>query len=181
MFVDYGLLLLRVVVGLMMVAHGAQKAFGWFQGGGPQGTVKMMQSLNIYPPVLWAYVNAIAEFFGGMLTALGLLWPIGPLLVIGNMTVAIAKVHWSKGFWSTKGGYEFPLLILANALVLGVMGAGTLSLDSYFKFALPEPQTFIVGLIIAWVGTSLAVMSSERFQMINRHASSSLKTKNAMR
>lgn len=170
MFTDYGLFLLRLVVGLMVAAHGAQKAFGWFGGGGPQGTVKTMQALNIHPPIFWAYVNAIAEFFGGLLIAFGLVWPLGPVLIIANMTVAIAQVHWSKGFWSSKGGYEFPFLIAADAFVLGWMGAGALSLDSWFKFALPEPQTFIVGLIVGWVGASLAVLSRDGLRIPGRHA-----------
>ncbi len=152
MFIDSALLLMRVVVGLILAAHGAQKLFGWFDGGGIKGTTKMMQSLDIHPPVFWAYVNGACEFGGGLLTALGMLWPIGPIMIVANMLVAVAKARWEKGFWSMKGGYEYDLTLLVNALALGAIGAGRYSVDGYMSFALPEPQTLIYGITIALIG-----------------------------
>ncbi len=158
MFIDSALLLMRVILGLLLAAHGSQKLFGWFGGGGLKGSTRMIQSLNIHPPVFWAYANGICEFGGGILTAVGFLWPIGPLMIIANMLVAIAKVHWEKGFWSTKGGYEYDLTLLINALALAMIGAGRYSVDGYMSFSLPEPQTLIYGIVLAIIGFGLVMM-----------------------
>src|SRR5581483_11268265 len=99
MWLDFGLLALRVVFGLILAAHGAQKLFGWFGGGGLRGTAGFFgQGLRLRHAGFWAFVGGFGEFAGGLLTALGLLNPIGPALLAGAMLVAIFKAHWSKGF-----------------------------------------------------------------------------------
>src|SRR2546425_7213871 len=110
MNVDVGILVLRVVVGLLFVGHGSQKLFGWFGGKGMEGQVGIMQRLDIHPSHLWAYVSALGEFLGGLGLALGLLTPLAAAAIIGAMLVAIVRVHWSKGMWNTNGGMEFPLV-----------------------------------------------------------------------
>ncbi len=159
MLLDSGLLLLRLVVGLMVAAHGAQKLFGWFGGGGIAGTQKMTQGMNVHPSLFWAWVSALDEFVGGLLTALGLLMPLGPLMIIANMLVAILYVHGKNGFWNTNRGIEFPLLLSTNALVLGLIGAGAYSIDALIGFALPEPKALVVGLIAVVIGFGFAVIS----------------------
>lgn len=154
MNVDIGILMIRLVLGLILAGHGAQKMFGWFGGGGPEGTAKMMEKLNLEPSHLWGFFSGFNEFAGGLLTAAGLLMPLGPLLLIANMLVAISTVHWQNGFWNTKKGYEYPLMIGLVALALGVTGAGSYALDAVLPFALPEPLTLIVGLagaVVAWL------------------------------
>src|SRR5438093_804514 len=108
----YGLLVLRLVLGQVMAAHGAQKLFGWFDGPGLQGTAGFFGQLGFRPPLAMAVLAALSEFFGGLLFALGLLTPVAALLVASVMVVAVATVHWEKGFFATNGGYEFNLLIL---------------------------------------------------------------------
>src|SRR5215472_4713117 len=108
-----GLLLLRLVIGLTLAAHGAQKVFGWFGGPGMTGWTGAMTRMRIRPAVPWAWTSALAELVGGLALALGLLFPFPSLAIAGSMLVAIALVHWPKGFWTTKGGYEFNLSILA--------------------------------------------------------------------
>src|SRR3989442_6060473 len=93
-----GLLILRVVVGLTLAAHGAQKLFGWFGGSGMNGWAQMVEKLRIRPARPWAWVAALAEFGGGLLFALRLLSPLGSLPIAGSMPVAIATVHPAKGF-----------------------------------------------------------------------------------
>lgn len=137
MMIAVGLLLLHLVLGLIFLGHGSQKLFGLFGGKGLAGTTQMMNSLALRPAQWWALVGALGEFLGGLLLALGLLTPIGALLIIGVMLVAIGKVHWSKGFWNSQGGIEFPLTLMTMALALGLAGPGAYSLDAVFGINLP--------------------------------------------
>ncbi|WP_178023848.1 DoxX family protein [uncultured Paenibacillus sp.] len=124
------LLIIRLVLGFTMMAHGAQKLFGWFGGYGPKGTGGWMESLGIKPGVLMAVLAGLAEFGGGLLVAAGLFTPIGAALLILTMIVAIASVHAKNGFWSTAGGYEYNLLLIAVSVALILSGAGAYSLDA---------------------------------------------------
>jgi putative oxidoreductase len=100
---DIGLLILRLVAGLTLAAHGAQKLFGWFGGYGLAGTGGFFQSLGFRPGKLHAVAAGLAEFSGGLLLALGLLTPLGALLVLAVMLTAMVSVHGSKGFFMTAG------------------------------------------------------------------------------
>ena len=159
MLLDTGLLILRLVLGVVFVGHGAQKLFGWFGGGGLKGTTGWIGSMGIRPAWFWAFMASISEFGGGVLLLLGFLNPLGSLGVTAAMLMAIAKVHWTKGFWSAKGGYEFPLINLAAALAIGFIGAGAFSLDGILGIALPEPITLIVGLVVVLLGVVSALLS----------------------
>src|SRR2546421_8063795 len=103
---DVGLLVLRLVVGLTIAAHGSQKLFGWFGGGGLDGTAPFLEQLGFRPGKVHAAVTGIAEMGGGAGLALGLLTPLAAAAVIGAMIAAAVSVHWSKGFFLTNGGYE---------------------------------------------------------------------------
>jgi putative oxidoreductase len=126
---EAGLLLIRVVLGGTMAAHGAQKLFGWFSGHGLAGTGGWLESMGLKPARAYAAINGLAEFGGGVLLAIGLLTPLGAAAVAGVMFVAIATVHWSNGFFNSSGGYEFNLLIAASAIALAFTGPGEMSLD----------------------------------------------------
>lgn len=149
---NLGLLILRLVLGLTFMAHGSQKLFGWFGGGGLAGTTGMMQKMGLRAPGFWAILAALAEFGGGLLLALGFLNPLGSLGIIAAMLVAISQVHWPKGFWNTKGGFEFPLINLTAALALALTGPGAYSLDAAFGLSLPEPVILLAGLALVVVG-----------------------------
>src|SRR2546423_15131035 len=122
MSLEMGLLVIRLTIGLVIAAHGAQKLFGWFSGPGIAGTEKMMSNLHLEPARFWAYVGALNEFVGGLFTAAGFLMPLGPLMIIANMLIAVTFVHWSKGFWNAQGGYEFPVVLGLAALGWSVTG-----------------------------------------------------------
>jgi putative oxidoreductase len=131
----FGLLALRVVLGLMMAAHGAQKLFGWFGGGGPRGTAGMFGHLRFRTPLVMAVLAGLTEFGGGLLLAAGFLTPLAALGIAVIMINAIATVHWRNGFWNGKGGYEFNLLILSAAVALAATGPGRYSLDQLIGWA----------------------------------------------
>jgi putative oxidoreductase len=130
--VEYGLLLLRLVVGLLFAGHGAQKLFGWFGGGGPQGTAAFFSSLGYRAPALMALVAGLSELGGGLLLATGLLTPLASFLLATVMLNAIATVVWPKGFF---GGYEFELTLATVAIALAATGPGEISLDDAIGWA----------------------------------------------
>ena len=128
----YGILLLRVVLGLIMAAHGAQKLFGWWNGPGLQGIHGWLTSMRFRGG--WAPVALLVagEFGGGLLLAAGLFVPFAAFAIVAVMLVAIATTHWRNGFWNGAGGYEFNLLILVGAAALAATGGGRFSLDRAF-------------------------------------------------
>jgi len=152
-----GLLVLRLVLGLILVGHGAQKLFGWWGGSGMTGWTGAMTRMRIRPAVPWAWMSALAEFVGGLLVAIGFLNPLGSFAIAGSMLVAIALVHWPKGFWTTKGGYEFNLLIIAAAAAVAIAGPGAYSLDTVLGIHLPEPVLLIVGTLATIAGVGVAL------------------------
>jgi putative oxidoreductase len=155
---EAGLLLIRVVLGGIMAAHGAQKLFGWFGGHGLAGTRGWLDTMGFKPARLHAAVVGLAEFGGGALLILGLLTPLGAAAVAGVMFVAIATVHWRNGFFNTGGGYELNLLIVATAIGLAMTGPGTISIDDVagWTFAGPEWGLAALGISVVAAGSVLA-------------------------
>jgi putative oxidoreductase len=171
MSIDLGLLVLRLVIGLVVAAHGAQKLFGWFGGPGLKGFGGWMTSLGLKPAGLWSTLGGLGEFGGGLLLALGLLNPLGSLGIIGAMSTAIVLAHWSKGFWSSKGGFEFPLVLLLSGATLGLVGPGAYSLDAQLGISLPG-WLFWVGLAVAALVVVYAVALTQRKVAVNQQAAS---------
>jgi putative oxidoreductase len=124
-----GLLILRLVVGLGLAAHGAQKLFGWFGGYGIAGTGQFLEQLGFRPGRLHAAQAGIAETVGGLFLAAGFLTPAAAAAVVAVMLVAAVSVHVKKGFFVSNGGYEYTLVLGAAALALAFTGPGALSLD----------------------------------------------------
>ncbi|MEW9673865.1 DoxX family protein [Ammoniphilus sp. 3BR4] len=126
---NLGLLIIRLVIGLTFMGHGAQKLFGWFGGYGPKGTGGWMESIGIRPGVQMAILAGLSEMVGGLLFAAGLLTPLGALLIAGTMVMAILKVHGPNGYWGDKGGFEYQLVLIAVVIGVALIGAGSYSLD----------------------------------------------------
>lgn len=123
-----GVLILRVVVGLVFFAHGAQKLFGWWGGPGLQGTRGWLGSMGFRRPDAMAILVALSEA-SGLLFLLGLFTPFAAVAMCGAMVVAIGSVHWRNGFWNTGQGFEFNLTLLAVPVAVAAIGPGRYSLD----------------------------------------------------
>jgi putative oxidoreductase len=147
-------LLLVRLIGLGFAAHGTQKLFGWFGGYGLAGTGGFFESLGFRPGRFFAAAAGVGELAGGLLIAFGLGGPIGPMLAIATMLVAILAVHLPSGFFAQNKGYELPLVYLAWAFGLAFTGFGTYSLDAAFGLgAVWTPA-------IAWSAIALAVVGA---------------------
>ena len=154
MSVDLALLIIRLVVGLTVAAHGAQKMFGAFGGPGLKGLTGWLGSMRLRPAGLWAFLAAISELGGGLLMALGLLGPVGALGVIAAMSVATIAAQWGK-FFAMQGGMEYTLLLVVVSLAIVISGPGAYSLDALLKLSYPEPLTSLGGLVLVIVGVAL--------------------------
>ena len=131
---DFGLLVARLVFGITMSAHGAQKLFGWFGGYGVSGTGQFFESIGFRPGRALAVAAGLGEVAGGLLVAFGLLGPVGPALMLSVMIVA-SSLHWKNGLFATANGIELPLLYSAAAVALAFTRYGTYSLDALFGLA----------------------------------------------
>ena len=164
MMPEIGLLILRVMIGVVFIGHGAQKLFGWF--GGP-GLTKYAsgaeERMHIYPGWFWAWVNALAEFVGGLFMVLGFLTPVVSALLICVMIMAIIKVHWPKGFFTTNGGYEFNLTLIAAALTIACSGPGAYAWKPDFFAGWSPITVFTVSLVIGLIGLLFALMSGSLY------------------
>jgi putative oxidoreductase len=141
---DTGLLIARMVFGLLMAAHGAQKLFGWFGGYGLAGTAGFFEQLGFRPGKLFAGAAASTEIAAGLLVAFGLLGPLGPALIVSVMIVAAATVHWQHGLFAQDNGIEVPLLYGVAALTLALTGYGAFSLDAALALTWSEPVIWTV-------------------------------------
>ncbi len=128
-----GNLLLRVPVGLIFAAHGAQKLFGWFGGYGLTATAGWMESIGLTPSLPLALLAGSAEFFGGLFLLLGLFTRPAAIALAVTMLVAIFSVHWQNGFFMSNNGYEFALALLAATFALATSGAGKIAVDNFIS------------------------------------------------
>ena len=122
-------LALRIPAGIIFMAHGSQKLFGWFGGYGLEGTGQWMASIGIEPGVLMAGLAGSGEFFGGLLLLIGLLTRPAAVVTAFTMLVAILSVHISNGLFMSNNGYEYALALLAISVSLAFSGAGKVSAD----------------------------------------------------
>jgi putative oxidoreductase len=156
---DIGLLIIRLVLGLVIAGHGAQKLFGWFGGYGLRGIGGGLASRGFYPPAFWAFAGGVSEFGGGLLFAAGLLSPLGAIGIAAAMLTAVSVFHWPK-FWNEGGGFEYPLVNLATAIGVGIAGPGAYSLDAAFGTSLPRTASLIIAALVALGYLTGMVMSA---------------------
>jgi putative oxidoreductase len=128
-------LIVRLAAGLTLMPHGAQKLFGWFGGGGLDGTAQFFeQNLGLTPGLVFALLAGTTEFFGGLFLALGLLTRLSALAATVLLAYAVFAVHFANGFFWTSGGFEYPLLWGLVTLAFVLRGGGALSLDRAIGF-----------------------------------------------
>jgi putative oxidoreductase len=156
------LLLLRLVAGLTLAAHGAQKLLGWFEGPGMAKWTKGLQSQGFRPAPLWAGFTVLGELGGGLSLAFGFLTPLGAAGAFGGMLMAIMKAHWKNGFFNSKRGIEFPLALLTIATAIGISTPGPYSLDSAFGIVLPYPQLFLILALAAVIVDIVGLMMTRQ-------------------
>ncbi|MEU2257950.1 DoxX family protein [Nocardia xishanensis] len=125
---DIGLLILRVVFGGLLAAHGAQKLFGWFSGYGWDATTAMFENMGYNPGKLFGTLAGLTEIVGGLMLVLGVLTPLAAAIVLGTMLNAI-NATWGPGLFG-QGGWEMPLLFGAVAATLAFTGSGKFSVDA---------------------------------------------------
>ena len=157
------LLIVRLVLGLGMAAHGAQKLFGWFKGYGLANTGEYLVSLGFPPGRTFATLAGTGELAGGLMIALGLGGPIGPGLVILVMLTAVETVHLKNGFFATNNGWELPLVYSLCCVLLAYTGPGRYSLDFPLGLEwLTSPQNacraILAGIVLALVNFAIARM-----------------------
>jgi putative oxidoreductase len=145
-----GLLVIRVVIGFVMAAHGAQKLLGWFGGYGLTRTGEFFAHLGFRPGRAFAAAASLTEITGGFLVALGFLGPVGPALVISVMIVAAITVHWEHGLFASENGIEVPLLYATVAVALVLTGYGRYSLDA--RLGLADPWTPAITWLVVGAG-----------------------------
>jgi putative oxidoreductase len=159
--ISLGLLVGRLVVGLGIAAHGAQKLFGWFGGHGLSGTAGFFESIGYRPGRFFATLAALGEFTSGVLVALGFLGPVGPALLLAVMIVAMMQ-HWRNGFFALNDGIELPLLYAAAGVALAFTGFGAYSLDAALGLEeISNPTVDLAALVIAVLG-ALATLAVRR-------------------
>ncbi|GAB7186291.1 DoxX family protein [Kitasatospora sp. Ki12] len=146
--------MLRLVLGLTMAAHGSQKLFGWFGGGGIDGTGQFF-TMSGYPAGnVMAVVAGLTETLGGLALAVGLLTPLAGAAIVGTMVNAIA-VTWGGGFFLPKGN-EYELLLTAGAAALALTGPGRYAVDRFLPVVRAHRLAYgvaavVVGLVTAGV------------------------------
>lgn len=140
-------LILRVPLGVILAAHGAQKLFGWFGGYGLEGTGQWMASIGLEPGYLMALLAGSAEFFGGLALVLGLLTRPAALVSALTMLVAMFAVHIGNGLFMANNGYEFALSLLAASVALTVQGGGRLALDNLLAAQLGQARPATAGAV----------------------------------
>ena len=156
---SFGLLILRLVVGLALAAHGAQKVFGWFGGYGLAGTGQFLEQLGFRPGRVQAALAGTAELVGGLFLAAGFLTPAAAAAIVAVMLVAAVSVHIKKGFFATNGGYEYTLVLGGAALALAFTGPGAFSLDQALGISWSGDAWGLASLAAGLIGGALPLLA----------------------
>jgi putative oxidoreductase len=161
---DTGLLIVRLVVGLTMAAHGAQKLFGWFGGYGLAGTGTFMEQMGFRPGRAQALVAGVGELGAGLFLAAGFLTPGAAAVLVAVMLVAALGVHLKAGFFAQGGGYEYALVLGAVALALAFTGPGALSVDRALGLDWSGPVWGVFALLAGLLGGTVPLLTRRPVQ-----------------
>jgi putative oxidoreductase len=151
--------LFRVALGGVLIAHGSQKLFGWFGGGGVEGTSKGMHAMGFRPAKPSAVLAGVGEAGAGLALALGLATPAAGAAAATTMGVA-ASVHAPNGFFATEGGFEYPAVLGLAAASFTIGGSGPLSVDALTDHVLDRPWMRATALAV--IPTAIAIQIYRR-------------------
>jgi putative oxidoreductase len=149
---DIAMLVLRVGIGAIFVAHGLQKALGWWGGPGWAGFKGFIAYMGLKPALFWASISLLAELGGGLALIAGLFVPLAAAGLVAQTIVLLWKVHRPNGFWSPDGGIEFPVALLVGVVAVQLLGPGEWALDTYLPVDVlyePAVRWAILGLAVA--------------------------------
>ena len=130
MDLSLSLLLIRFTVGLVIMAHGAQKLVGIGGGPGLRGWTANVGKMGFQPAPFWGLVSVSTEFLGGTALAVGFFTPVAAAFIVAQMFVAIVKAHWQRGFWVSNGGLEYAFVLGIVSAAIGLGGPGRYSVDA---------------------------------------------------
>jgi len=156
--IDLSLLILQLGIGLTFAAHGAQKLFGWWGGPGLAGWERAIEGMGFRPARFFAMTSGFVELGGGILLAIGLATPIAAAALAAQAIVIIGQVHWPNGFFNSRAGFEFPLLLGLGSAAIAVAGAGAISLDARIGLTVdPSIRLLLlgVGVVAGFVGLGI--------------------------
>lgn len=162
MDLSLSLLLIRFVVGLLLVGHGAQKVLGVSGGPGLRRWIGAVGAMGFRPAPVWAALAASAELLGGLGLALGFLTPVAAAFLVGSLFVAIAKAHWAKGLWVQGGGYEYPLVLLLVSVAVGLGGPGLYSIDAALGWHRLSGVVFVPLAALAVIADAVMLWAAAR-------------------
>jgi putative oxidoreductase len=157
-----GLLLIRLVVGLTLASHGAQKLLGWCGGGGVAGTARLFEQMGFRPGRFFATLAGLSEVAGGLLLAAGLATPAAVAVVVAVMLVAVVGVHAKNGFFAHGGGFEYAMVLGVIAAALGATGPGALSLDALWGLGWSGPGWAASAILAGLIGGGVPLMLRAR-------------------
>lgn len=158
---DTGLLILRLVVGLTLAAHGIHKLSGWFNGSGVASTAAAFESLGYRPGKLFVIISGLGETVGGLFLVIGVLTPLAAAAILSDMAAAAMSAHLNNGFWSHNNGYEHPLALGFVAAGLAFTGPGNYSLDHLLGWNLAGVWWGELALALA-IAASIAIETYRR-------------------
>ncbi len=161
--IDLSLLILQLGVGLVFAAHGAQKAFGWWGGPGLTGWEGAMNHMGFRPARLFAVVSALVELIGGLLLAAGLVTPLAAAALTAQTVVIIGQVHWANGFFNTRSGFEYPLVLGIGAAAVGLAGSTGVGVDAALGIAVDpvaRGALLVLGLVAGLIALEIPRMAS---------------------
>ena len=165
---DIGLAVLRLGVGITFALHGGQKVFGWWGGPGLVGWKGAMARMGFLPSGFFAWLSAMIELAGGVLLAVGLATPLVAGVLLAQTVVIVGYVHWPKGFFNAKGGFEFPLVLGAGEAAILLTGPGAVSLDAAMGFGIGQSARGLLVLIALIVGAVAMMVPRLRTVALSR-------------
>lgn len=151
---DAAILFLRVIVGVLMVAHGTGKLFGWFHQDGLKGTESFFKAMGYEPAHAFVIADGIGEVVVGVLLVVGFLVPLAAAYLIGELVNA-AWVKSPKGFWVSHGGYEYEVILMIMVIGITIAGAGAYAMDRNRNWFGGRVGGVVVAVVLGLIGAGV--------------------------